>query len=165
MKVKNFLCCFSLETGGLWFNLKFKWINEQKKNLFCYRFVVIGYVIGWMTLIWFLAFSIISAVSVLALSTTSCDEFKKLLAEYFRLYPDEKMFDELCKASRGGEILKMFINKTNLLFNSFHSCHFSYDTCILLLCLFRVFWISMCQRCNESEFIWEYCSIFLSIYF
>jgi hypothetical protein len=66
---------------------------------FCYS---LGYVIGWMTLIWFLAFSLISAVCVLGLSTTKCDEIKNLLDEYFNLHPDEKMFYELCQKSRGG---------------------------------------------------------------
>lgn len=56
-----------------------------------------------MTIVWFLIFTIVFAVSVIGLSTTSCDEFKAFLIDYFNIHLDEKMYDGFCKQSRGGE--------------------------------------------------------------
>lgn len=129
----------------------------RKKIIFMLLFIrALGYVIGWMTIIWFLIFTIISAVCVIGLSTTSCDEFKDLLMNYFNVHLDEKMYDEICMKSRGGKIVRHSLdNEVNtkilLLITFFSSSDISHDFDVFLLHLFRVFWISMRSWSNHSK--------------
>lgn len=109
-----------------------------------------------MTIVWFLIFTIVFAVSVIGLSTTSCDEFKAFLIDNFNIHLDEKMYDGFCKQSRGGEEIAARTKKLNLNFLNFsfflYSSDISVHADVLFLYQLCVSRLSMRSGCDHSEY-------------